>query len=356
MVKVQIKLFQPRVKFAELTSFTRQFSAMVEARISLVQILDILSQQLDNVKLSTILNQVKEDVQAGKTLTESFSRYPEVFSIFYLNMIRVGEMTGRLDYMLNRVAVYLEKMNTLRRRLIQALSYPALVVLVAVGAVTFLLMYVVPAFADMFKDFDKELPAITLLLMKVSTFLTNQLWMVILIIAGFIFSIRYYFSTAKGKWYRDSIALVLPVSGTIIRKNFVSRFSRTLSILLESGIPMLEALKVTSDSISNVVVQREIQQMHYFAEKGEMLTRSLAKSKVFPLMVTQMITVGEETARLDSMLAKVADFYDDEIEASLTNLSSILEPLIIIILGVILGTILVALYMPLFDLVNIVPG
>lgn len=347
--------FKSRIKFTQLTSFTRQFSAMVGARIPLVYILDILSQQSENERLATILSQIKEDVQEGKTLSESFGRYPEIFSPFYRNMIRVGEMTGRLDYMLNRVAVYLEKMNALRRKLIQALSYPGLVIFVAVGAVTFLLTYVVPTFAEMFRDFDAELPAITLALMDISAFITDKLWLLILAAFALIIALKYYFATKQGRWFRDNIVLRLPVSGTIVKKNYVSRFSRTLSILLESGIPMLDALKVTLDSIPNEIVKQEIRQMTYFAEKGEMLTRSLKKSKVFPPMVTQMITVGEETAQLDRMLSKIADFYDDEIEAALTNLSSVLEPLIIILLGVILGTILVALYMPLFDLVNIVP-
>jgi type IV pilus assembly protein PilC len=353
---LQFKLFESRIKFSDLTLFTRQFSAMVEAKITLVQILDILSRQMENEKFASILKKIKNDVQDGKTLTEAFGRYPQVFSTFYLNMIRVGEMTGRLDYMLSRVAVYLEKMNALRRSLIQALSYPALVALVAFAAVAFLLMYVVPSFAEMFRDFDKELPVITVILLKLSRFITERFWLILILLLTAGFGIRYYFSTPKGRRYRDLLSLKLPISGSIIRKNFVSRFSRTLSILLESGIPMLEALEVTANSISNVVVKQEIQQMHYFAEKGDLLTRSIQKSKIFPLMVSQMITVGEETARLDHMLAKVANFNDDEIEASLKNLTSILEPLIIVILGIILGVILIALYMPLFDMVNIVPS
>ncbi|HES59729.1 MAG: type II secretion system F family protein [Calditrichaceae bacterium] len=352
----QIPFLKQRVKFSDLTSFTRQFAAMSEARISLVRILDILSMQTENAALKKILVQVKNEVQGGKTLADSFAKYPHVFSTFYLNMIKVGEMTGRLDYMLNRVAIYLEKINALRRKLIQSLSYPTLVVFVAVGAVTFLLTYVVPSFADMFRDFDAELPAITRTLMKLSGFVTSKLWLIGLVIVGIIFALRAYFKTTAGIRFKDMLILNLPISGTIIRKNFVSRFSRTLSILLESGIPLLDALLVTNDSISNLIVNQEIKQMHFFAEKGEMLTKSLKKSKVFPPMVTQMILVGEETAKLDQMLSKVADFYDDEIEATLANLSSILEPLIIIILGFVIGTILIALYMPLFDLVNIIPA
>jgi len=349
-------LFSSRIKFNELTAFTRQFAAMVEAKIPLLQILDILSVQADNEKIKKMFLQIAKDVRAGRTLTEALSRFPDIFSAFYLNMIRVGEMTGRLDYMLNRIAIYLEKMNTLRRRLIQALSYPTLVILVAIGAVSFILTYVVPAFADMFRDFDAQLPTITIFLMKFSSFLVNRLWVVLLMLTGLIFIAQYYFKTEKGKLFKDSFVLIMPISGKILKMNYISRFSRTLSILLESGIPMLEALKVTADSIPNLVVRREIMQMFYFAEKGERLTRPILKSKIFPIMVTQMLIVGEETAQLDRMLAKVADFYDDEIEAMLNNLSSILEPLIIIILGIILGTILIALYMPLFDLVNVIPG
>jgi len=345
-----------RIKFAELTSFTRQFSAMLEARISLVQILEILNMQIENKALQNILGKVKKEVQGGATLTDSFSEFPEVFSDFYINMIRVGEMTGQLDFMLTRVAIYLEKLNTLRRKLLQSLSYPLLIIAVAFGAVSFLLTYVVPSFADMFRDFDAQLPAITIFLMNLSAFVTDKIWIVILLLLGTAIGLRLYINSKQGRWYWDSLMLVMPLSGSIIKKNYVSRFSRTLSILLESGIPMLDALKVTAESVPNTVVKQEINQMSYFAEKGEMLTKSLKRSKIFPPMVTQMITVGEETAQLDKMLSKVADYYDDEIEATLTNLTTVLEPLIIIVLGIILGTILIALYMPLFDLVNIVPG
>jgi type IV pilus assembly protein PilC len=350
------RIFRTRITFTEISSFTRQFSAMLEAKISLVRILEILSLQAENARLGQILNEIKKEVQGGKSLTESFSKYPKVFSEFYLSMIKVGEMTGQLDYMLNRVAIYLEKINILRRKLLQSLSYPALVLVVAIAAISFLLTYVVPSFSDMFKDFDAKLPAITVLLMKTSTFITGKLLLVLFVLIALIIAIKFYLKTERGRWFWHNIMLMLPISGKIIKKNYVGRFSRTLGILLESGIPMLDALKVTSDSIPNILVKREINQMRYFAEKGEMLTRSIKHSQVFPPMVTQMITVGEETAQLDKMLTKIADYYDDEIEATLTTLTTVLEPLIIIILGIILGTILIALYMPLFDLVNIVPA
>jgi type IV pilus assembly protein PilC len=208
----------------------------------------------------------------------------------------------------------------------------------------------------MFRDFDAKLPAITVLLMKTSTFITDKLFIVFILFISLMIALKFYLKTEQGKWLWHNLMLMLPISGMILKKNYVGRFSRTLSILLESGIPMLDALKVTSDSIPNMVVKREINQMRYFTEKGEMLTRSIKQSNIFPPMVTQMITVGEETAQLDKMLSKIADYYDEEIEATLTMLTTVLEPLIIIVLGVILGTIIIALYMPLFDLVNIVPA
>ncbi len=347
---------QQKVKFTELTSFTRQFSAMLEAKISLTRILEILILQSDGKSLQKILKDVKKKIQGGGTLAEAFGRYPHVFSRFYLSMLRVGEMTGRLDYMLVRVAIYQEKMNDLRRKLIQSMSYPALVIFVAFGAVSFLLTYVVPTFADMFRDFDAELPAITVSLMNISDFIREKYWLILLIIFGTVFGIRYYAQTTKGKKQLDALNLSFPITGSLVKKNYISRFARTLSILLESGIPLLEALKVCSDSMSNSVVRQEIDRMTRYAEKGEMLTHSLMRSKVFPVMVTQMISVGEETAEMDKMLKRVADYYDNEIDAALTTLSSVFEPLIIVFLGVILGTILIALYMPLFNLVNIVPG
>jgi type IV pilus assembly protein PilC len=349
-------LFKKKVKFSELTSFTRQFSAMIGAKIDLVRILEILSQQTENSRLNQLINKIKKEVQGGKSLADSFAKYPDVFSDFYRSMITVGEMTGQLDHMLERVAVYLEKINALRRKLIQAMAYPILVMVVAFAAVSFLLTYVVPSFSDMFRDFDAELPVLTVLLMQTSKFITDKLWILMIFFIGTGIGLRFYFNTENGKWFGSKSILLLPISGPILIKNYVGRFSRTLSILLESGIPILEALKVTADSIPNLLVKKEIKQMHYYAEKGEMLIRSMKRSKVFPPMVVQMIIVGEETAQLDKMLAKIADYYDDEIEATLSTLTTILEPLIIIVLGIILGTILIALYLPLFDLVNIVPG
>ena len=349
-------LIKKKVKFAELTSFTRQFSAMIGAKIDLVRILDILSQQTGRSRLNQIVVKIKNEVQGGKSLAEAFSKYPDVFSDFYRSMITVGEMTGHLDHMLERVAVYLEKINALRRKLLQAMAYPTLVLIVAFSAVSFLLTYVVPSFADMFRDFDAELPVLTVMLMKTSNLIIDKLWFILIIILMIVVGARFYILTDNGKLFLSKTVLGLPLSGSIIKKNYVGRFSRTLSILLESGIPILEALKVTADSIPNLMVKKEIKQMYYYAEKGEMLIRSMKHSKIFPPMVIQMIVVGEETAQLDRMLAKIADYYDDEIEATLSTLTTVLEPLIIIILGIILGTILIALYLPLFDLVNIVPG
>lgn len=329
---------------------------MLEAKISLVRIFEIMILQTDSVVLKKILQDVKKKVQGGGSLAEGFARYPNTFSQFYLSMVRVGEMTGRLDYMLVRVAIYLEKMNELRRKLIQSLSYPSLVIMVALAAVSFLLTYVVPTFADMFRDFDAQLPAITVALMSISDFIRSYFFVIFIVIINLVLGTRYYIHTPKGKKQLDSLNLNLPITGGLVKKNYISRFSRTLSILLESGIPLLEALKVCAESMSNSVVQQEIKRMQHFAEKGEMLTHSLSRSQVFPVMVTQMISVGEETAEMDKMLRRVADYYDSEIDAALTTLSSVFEPLIIVFLGIILGTILIALYMPLFNLVNIVPG
>jgi type IV pilus assembly protein PilC len=351
-----LDFLQNRVKFADLTSFTRQFSAMMQAKISLIHVLEIICAQSESKVLKDILGKIKNDVQSGVQLHQSMAAYPKIFSQFYINMVRVGEMTGKLDYMLNKVAVYLEKMNSLRRKLIQSLSYPLLIIGVAISSVAFLLTYVVPSFADMFRDFDAELPAITVFLMMVSDFIVQYFWIFIFLIIIIILGSRAYIKTENGRKNWSLLLLYLPIAGPILKKNYISHFSRTLSILLESGVPMLNALKVTADSIPNIIVEREINQMAYFAEKGERLTRSMQRSKVFPPMVTQMITVGEETAQLDKMLEKAAEYYEDEMEATLTNLTTVMEPVIIIVLGIVLGTILIALYMPLFDLVNILPG
>jgi type IV pilus assembly protein PilC len=348
-------IFQPGIKFTELTAFIRQFATMCEARLSLLTIFDILYQQTENRTIKIIIDRVKRDAQGGKTLHESFNRYNHIFTPFFLQMLKVGELTGQLDHMLLRVAVYYEKINSLKRKLLQALAYPALVVTVALAAVSFLLAYVVPTFADMFRDFDAQLPAITLILMNISAFISARFWIFPVTLVALVSGTKYLIGTKDGQIIWHKLQLNLPISGAIIKKNYISRFARTLGLLLESGIPILDALKVTSDSIPNTMVKSEINQMRYYAERGNMLTQSLKKSKIFPPMVTQMITVGEETAQLDKMLNRLADYYDSEIEASLSNLTTLLEPVIIIFLGVVLGTILIALYMPLFDLVNIVP-
>ena len=348
--------FRKRVRFNDLTTFTRQLAAMVQARISIVHIFDVLERQIENQQLGEVVKRVKAEVQSGKSVADAFAIYPKIFSGFYLNMIRVGEITGELPQMLNRVAAYLEKLNSLKRKLIQSLTYPLLVIIVAVGAVSFLLAFVVPTFADMFKDFDAELPAITVMLLNISNFITGKAWTILIFSTGISVAIYLYLKTGQGVKFKDQFILSMPLAGNLVKKNFISRFARTLSVLIESGIPLLDALKLSEESIPNVVVKKEISQMRYYAEKGEMLTRSMHKSKVFPPMVTQMITVGEETAQLDQMLSTIADFYDDDLESTLTNMTAIMEPAIIIVLGIVIGAILIALYMPLFDMVNIMPG
>ena len=329
---------------------------MLEAKLPLTHIVDILSKQHSNESISVVLKSIKKNLQNGQSLVQACSRFPLVFSNFYLSMIKVGEMTGRLDFMMERTAVYLELMNELRNKLIQALAYPVLVITVASAAVIFLLTYVVPTFADMFRDFGAELPAITVGLMNISAFITKySLYLFIAVIFLYIIIVKYK-NTKYGKKRIDKLILTIPVIGPILVKIFISRFARTLGILLESGIPLLQALIVCSNSMSNTAVQQEIIAMYNSAQKGGSLAYSLQRSRVFPLMVTQMISVGEETAKMDKMLLRISDYYDREIEASLNLLSSIFEPLIIVFLGLILGTILVALYMPLFNLANIVPG
>ncbi|NIR65875.1 MAG: type II secretion system F family protein [Gammaproteobacteria bacterium] len=345
-----------RIPGKVVNNFTRDLSIMLNARMMLVDSIRILSQQTSNNAFRHILEQTGRRLQSGTSLADCLRNYPKVFSSFYVNLVEVGELSGKLDEMLSRVAAYLEKMSDLKRKLIQALTYPALVIGVAVLSLSFIMLYVIPTFENIFRDFNSQLPVPTLVVMSISGFIQTYLLHILLILAALLLLVKYSKSFERIRILADSLILHIPLLGEMIRKNHISQFCRTLGTLLESGISLLAALEIASKSTRNFHIRQDILNMKYFATKGEKLTRSLRRSKIFPLMVTQMIAVGEETAELPFMLIKIADFYDKEIDSAIDTLASVIEPVVIVLLGVIIGAILVSIYLPLFNMTNVMSG
>ena len=345
-----------RIPRKMIQHFTRDLAIMLKARMLLTDSIEILAEQNQHQGLTQLLGIIERRLKAGASLAECLRSYPGIFDGFYVNLVAVGEITGRLDEMLGRISRYLEKMADLRRKLIQAMTYPSLVIGVAVVAVGFILLYVIPTFADIFSDFDAELPLPTRIVIAGSEWL--QQWLPFLT-AGLAAMVLFFIKMRHHPRLQpkiDYLILHIPLIGAMIHRNYISQFCRTLGTLLDSGISLLEALEISSKATGNYHIRQEILAMQRFASKGEQLTRSLKSSQLFPLMVTRMIEVGEETAELPFMLTRIADFYDQEIDNMIDTLSSVIEPLVIIILGITIGAILISIYLPLFNMAEIMPG
>lgn len=328
---------------------------MLGAGMTLTDSLRVLHEQSRKPKLRQFFQDLIRHLQSGGSLVNALSHQRDSFSGFYLNMIEVGEMTGNLDEMLARIGAYLDKISNLRRRMIQAFTYPALVIAVAVLSLSFLMLYVVPTFADIFRDFDAELPMATQIVLQISGFLREYLPAISAgIFAGAIILWRLFLLPA-GRRFFDRGILMLPFFGNLIAKNHIAQFCRTLGTLLASRISLLDALEVASRSSSNVLIRYEIQRMKQKASRGEKLAPSRG-SAIFPVMVTRMIAVGEETAELPQMLQKVADFYESELDNAIELLGSVIEPVVIVFLGGAIGAILISIYLPLFNMAEIMPG
>jgi len=348
--------FRKKVSKKIVNNFTRDLSIMLKARMLLVESIEILARQTTHKVFRQMLGNIVSRLKSGISLTDCLRAYPHIFNHFYLNLVEVGELTGKLDEMLERVAFYLGKVADLKRKLIQALTYPALVIGVALLSVGFIMLYVIPTFAGIFKDFDSQLPLPTLIVISISNFLQAHFFHSVGIVVVLALLLKYSKSFQQVKIRLDNLILNVPLLGGLVRKNYISHFCRTLGTLLESGVPLLQALEISSKSTQNYYIQQDILNMKYFAAKGEKLTRSLQKSKVFPLMVTQMIAVGEETAELPFMLIRISEYYDKEIDGAIETLASIIEPVMIVLLGIIIGAILVSIYLPLFNMANVMPG
>ena len=341
---------KPGVSNRDLVIFTRQFATMIDSGLPLVQCLDILSKQTENPTLREQLCSVKEKVESGSTFGDALKGYPDTFDDLYVNLIAAGEVGGMLDTIMNRLATYLEKSDKLVRQVKGAMTYPIVVMVVAVVVVAILLLKVVPQFEGMFADFGAALPAPTLIVLALSKFLQNYIVLILVAIFSSIYGIRRFYKTSIGRLTLDRLMLVLPVFGDLLKKVAVARFCRTLGTMISSGVPILEALGICSRTAGNRVIELAIQKASQSISEGRTISDPLTESKIFPQMVCQMISVGETTGALDTMLTKIADFYEDETDQAVEALTSMMEPMIMAVLGVVVGGLVIAMYMPIFEM------
>jgi len=345
-----ISFLQPRVTAKDVVVFTRQFSTMIDAGLPLVQGLNMLSEQCQNKTFKRILSTVTKDVEGGSTLAEALNKHPKVFDSLFVNLVAAGEVGGILDTILQRLAAYIEKAEKLKSQIKGAMTYPAVVVGIAIIVIAVIMIFVIPVFQDMFSSFGKALPAPTQLVVNLSNFTKNNIHWMILGLIVFVFLFRRYRKTDSGKRNIDNILLRLPIIGELIRKVTVARFTRTLGTMLKSGVPILDALDITARTAGNVIVEEVILEARSSIAEGQTIAEPLSESIIFPAMVTQMISVGESTGALDAMLEKIADFYDDEVDATVAAMTSMLEPLLMLFLGGSIGGLVIAMYLPIFQM------
>jgi type IV pilus assembly protein PilC len=336
----------------EIAVFTRQFSVMIDAGLPLVQCLEILGSQQDNRVFQKILFEVRQDIESGATLADSLRKHPKAFDDLYCNMVAAGETGGILDTILQRLSQYIEKIVKLRSAVRSAMVYPVAVITIAIGVVGIILWKVIPTFATLFAGLGAQLPLPTRITIALSQFIGAWWWMIFAVIGLTIFALNRYHKTYNGRRVIDGALLKLPVLGNVLKKIAVARFCRTLGTLVSSGVPILEALEITAKTAGNAVVEDAIMETRKSIEQGKTIAEPLKATNVFPSMVVQMVAVGEQTGALETMLNKIADFYEDEVDEATANLLALLEPIMICFLGVIIGGIVISMYMPMFDLIN----
>ena len=345
-------LFGGRISKRALSVFTRQFATMLGAGLPLLSCLEILSKQTESVGLKRVLDEVRTDVEGGLSLADALRRQPKAFDNLYVNMVESGETGGALDTILQRLATYLEKSVALQRKIRGAMIYPAIISVVAVGAIAILLIFVIPIFAKMYQGVGRELPGMTQLVMKISSFMQVAALPLLIGLILLFTIIRRWHKTESGAKTLDPLFLKTPVFGDLIKKQAIARFSRTLSTLLSSGVPIIDALEITAKSAGNWVIEDAILKARVSIKGGENIADPLSKTAVFPPMVTQMIAIGEASGGLDDMLSKVADFYDAEVDQAVENLTNALEPIIMVVLGGVVGFLVISMYLPIFQLAS----
>ncbi|MBD3380356.1 MAG: type II secretion system F family protein [Candidatus Omnitrophica bacterium] len=353
-LKAVLSLFQKKVPPEELVLFARQMVTLVEAGITIVSALDILSEQTENEKFRSVLSEVRSSVNTGSSLSEAMGRHSDVFNPLFVNMVRAGESSGTLDVVLDRLASYMEKTNALQRKIKSALIYPAVVISMAIIITIVMILKVVPVFKDVFSGFNAALPAPTQMLIDFSDFLKQYFLLVVVMAVLALIGGRMYAATYKGRIQIDRLKLKLPVFGQLLRKVAISRFTRTLSTLVKSGVPILTSLEIVSKTAGNVIVELSVSDIKNSVRDGESIAQPMEKSGIFPPLVTRMVSVGERSGELEKMLSKISDFFDEQVDTDVEGLTGLLEPLIIVFLGVVIGGIVLCMFLPIFKLPTII--
>ncbi len=353
---VKKKFFKPKVDNKDVVIFSRQLSTLVSAGVPIVQGLNILEAQAENPAFKAVVSGLKTDIEAGLSIADAMRKHPTAFTELYVSMIKAGEVGGILDTILERLSAYLESAEVLRAKVKSALMYPT-VVFSAAGLITiFLIMFVIPIFKDIFASFGAKLPFLTQMLINASDFLRTKILYIVPPIAIGVYLFKKWLKTEKGREKIDDISLKLPVFGILLKKVAIAKFTRTLGTLIKSGVPILQGLETVAKTSGNKIIERAIMNSYNSIKEGGRISDPLKKANIFPPMVIQMISVGEETGGLDNMLNKIADFYDQEVDTAVKGLTSMIEPIIIIVLGVVVGTIVIAMFMPMFSLGEMVGG
>jgi type IV pilus assembly protein PilC len=349
-----VSFLQQKVKEKDVIIFSRQFSTMIDAGLPIIQCLDILQSQNENGAFKKILKEIKDSVEGGSTLADALKRYPKQFDNLYVNMVAAGEAGGILDVILKRLSGYMEKAAKLKRKVKGAMVYPGITITVAVVVVAIILVFVIPVFQQMFADFGGELPKPTQLVIGLSNFVKDRILWIIIGVVLFSIAFRQYYKTPKGRLSVDAMLLKLPVFGILLRKVAVAKFTRTMGTMLGSGVAILDALDIVAKTSGNRIVENAIYSVRSGIAEGRTMADPLAASGVFPAMVCQMIAVGESTGALDAMLEKIADFYDEEVDQAVENLTAMIEPMMIVFLGIVIGGLIVAMYLPIFKMAGAV--
>jgi len=349
-----LPFLQGRVKEKNIVVFCRIFSTMINAGLPLIQCLELLAQQEENKVFAKIIRAIKEDIEGGTSLTDALKKYPKAFDDLFVNLIAAGEAGGMLDIILGRLSNYLEKVMKLKKRVKGAMTYPAAVLVISFGVVALLLLKIIPVFQKMFEGMGGQLPGPTMMVITASEFAQNYFYVIIIILVIIYIAFNRFYKTEKGRWLVDSLTLKAPVFGSLLKKVAVAKFSRTLSTMMSSGVPILEGLSIVSKTSGNKVIEDALLKTRQSISEGRTIAEPLAETGIFPAMVVQMIAVGEATGALDTMLTKIADFYDDEVDAAVDAMTALLEPVMMVFLGGIVGGMIICMYLPIFKLASVV--
>jgi type IV pilus assembly protein PilC len=351
-----ISLFKPKVKAKDVVLFSRQLATMVGAGLPLMRGLGTMIDQVENPAMKDVVTKISDDIEHGISISQAMAKFPKIFNTLYVSMVAAGETAGNLDQILDRLAGYLEAAEELQRKVKGAMAYPSVIVSAVIVVVIFLMLFVIPTFVNVFQEAGAELPMMTQITIGMSNWMKDNIGVLIAIIAGMFFFLRWYRGTPNGSLAIDRILLRMPVFGQLIRKQAVARFTRTLSTMIHGGVPILQAMEVVAKTSGNRVVEEAVIKSMESIKEGEKISEPLKQSGVFPPMVIQMISVGEETGKLPEMLVRVADFYDSEVDTAVASLSSMIEPLVIIFMGVVVGFLVISMFMPMFELGQVATG